>query len=396
MGNDKSSSHGELKVALIHNIIAPYRIPLFEELSKDQNINLLVYFTDVSEKNREWNVDYNFSFNYKILPKITLNLGKETFYHINPTIIKELYCGKFDIIISTGYSSFTTQAAFFLAKLLKIPFILWSGSTEYEPSLFRTLSLPLIKHIVKNSDAFIAYGTRAKKYLVRHGAPEDKVFISFNTVDTKFFKEEYLSLKDNKYNLRRKLGFDNKYIVLYVGQLIERKGLKYLLEAHKKLTERYDVGLLLIGNGKQKSELIDLCGIDNINNVYFVDFVQKKGLPIYYSIADIFVLPSVEEVWGLVINEAMACGLPVITTTNVGASEDLVVNGNNGYTVKPKNASEIYNSMLSILDNAYVNSMGEQSLLLIDQFTIENASQAFLNAIDYLVEDKKLQFKQNL
>lgn len=386
---DKLDSCRKLKVALIHNIISPYRIPLFEELSKNPNIDLTVFFTAESEKNREWIIKHNFLFDYKILPKITLNLGKEIFYHINPTIFRELFNGNFDIIVSAGYSSFTNQTAFFVAKFLRIPFILWSGSTENEPNLLRKLSLPLIKCIVKNSDAFIAYGTRAKEYLVKLGAPQNKVFISFNTVDTKFFKETCLALKDTKYDLKNKLGFNHEYIVLYVGQLIERKGLKYLLYAHKKLSKRYNVGLVLVGNGKQKSELINLCKIDTINNVYFVDFVQKKDLPIYYSIADIFVLPSIEEVWGLVVNEAMACGLPIITTKYVGASEDLVVNGKNGYVVAPKDSLELYNSMLSLLDNDLVNSMGKQSSILIDLFSIGNASKSFINAIYSLVEDDK-------
>jgi hypothetical protein len=100
------------KVALIHNLISPYRVTLFEELAKNPTIDLFIYFTAISEKNRRCDVRQNYSFNYKILRGITLNLGKETFYHINPTIIKELIFNRYDVMISAGYSSFTNQIAF--------------------------------------------------------------------------------------------------------------------------------------------------------------------------------------------------------------------------------------------------------------------------------------------
>ncbi len=375
-----------IKVALIHNIIAPYRIPLFEELARNPNIELFVYFTSESEKNREWIVNHNFSFNYKILPKVTLNLGKETFYHINPTIIRELYNGKFDVIISAGYSSFTNQIAFFVAKSLNIPFILWSGSTENEHSLLRIISLPFVKYVVKRSDLFIAYGTNAKKYLVKLGASEEKVFISFNSVDTNFFKNAILDLKLNKNDLKEKFGLNYKFVVLYVGQLIERKGIKYLLEAHKKLNRIYDVGLVIVGNGNEKSELIEWTKINNINNVHIFDFVQKDALPCFYAVADIFVLPSSEEVWGLVLNEAMACGLPVISTNAVGASVDLIKNEINGFIVEPKNEIQLYDSINKIfMDPALMNNMGIFSENIIRDITVENSSKAFSDAINSLM-----------
>lgn len=378
----------KFKVALIHNIIAPYRVSLFEELSRNPNIDFFFYFTSESEKNRDWIIDSNFSFNYKILPKITLYLGKETFYHINPTIIREIYNGKFDVIISAGYSSFTNQIAFLVAKLLNIPFILWSGSTENEHSLLRIISLPFVKYIVRHSDSFIAYGTGAKKYLTRLGAVEEKIFISFNSVDINFFENITLDLNLNKNKLKEKFGLNHNFIVLYAGQLIERKGIKYLLKAHKKLNNIHDVGLVIVGNGNQKSELVEWIKINKVNYVHIFDFVQKDTIPYFYAVADIFVLPSTEEVWGLVLNEAMACGLPVVSTNKVGASVDLIQNGINGFVVEPKNEAQLCESINKIImDPILMNRMGTFSKNIIKDFTIKNASKAFLDSINFVLKN---------
>lgn len=378
----------KLKVALIHNIVAPYRIPLFNELAKNPNLDLHVYFESKSEKNRDWIVNLDNSFKYKVLDGYTLNIGKQVYYHINPAIFKELFFGKYDIIISAGYSSFTNQIAFFISKLLRKPFILWSGSTENEPSLLRTLSSPLIKFIVRNSDSFIAYGTNAKKYLMKLGASEDKIFISFNTVDTEFFKKECAKIKGNQTALKQNLGINHKHIILYVGQLIERKGAKYLLHAHKKLADELDIGLVLVGSGNQKDELIKLCDEHKIKNVYFIDFVQRENMPQYYSIADVFVLPSLEEVWGLVINEAMACGLPVISTNKTGASKDLIEDNANGYIIPEKDSDYLYRSLNKIINNSALSEeMGKESNKIItERITINNATKGFQNAIHFVLK----------
>lgn len=375
----------KLKVALIHNIMSPYRIPLFNELAKNSMIDIVVYFESKSEKNREWDVINSDLINYKILPGFTLEIGKDVYYHINPTIVKELFYGDYDVIISSGYSTFTAQITFLISKLFKKPFILWSGTTVNEPTKYKLFSLPMIKFIVKYTDAYIAYGTNAKEYLIQLGAQKDKVFASFNTVDTTFFGEQCVKCKSKKTSLKNKFGINHENIILYVGQLIERKGVNYLLKAHEKLSDKHDVGLVLVGNGNQKQELMKLCKDNAIDNVYFIDFVQKDALTQYYAIADVFVLPSTEEVWGLVINEAMACGLPVISTEKVGASIDLIEQGVNGYVVPASDSDRLYESLKMILSDSKLKySMGKASEEIINDFTISHAAKGFVRAIDFV------------
>lgn len=376
------------KIMLIHNIITPYIIPLFNRLASMPQIDLYVYFMAASEKNRKWIPELGSQFKYKVLPGFSLNFfAKDLFsYHINLSIIWELIRNHYDIILSAGYASFTNQIAFFYSKICKKPFILWSGSTINEPSSLRKVSLPLVKFIVRHSDALIAYGTRAKDYLIHLGASPERIFVAYNTVDVDFLGQQSSKLKIKKKELKDELGIRNKAIVLYVGQLVERKGVKYLLKAYAQLKGEFDVALLIVGDGIQKNELEDLCAKEDIQDAFFVGYKQLEELPAYYAASDIFVLPSTEEVWGLVLNEAMACGLPVITTDKVGASVDLIKEGVNGYVVEAKNVERLYQAMKKILSNPELKqSMGNKSQQIInDGFRLEDAKQGFANTIDYI------------
>lgn len=380
------------KVALITNIPAPYRIPLFEKISEHPSVDLCIYFTDISEANREWTVKLSDKFKYKVLPGFTLKYqGKDLFsYPINLSMINELIRNDYDVVIAVGYGSFATQVSFFIAKLRNIPFILWSGSTVNEPTLLRNISLPLAKFIVRHSDAFIAYGTRAKEYLVSLGASPEKNFIAYNTIDTDFFRQRCSHLKTQKDELKDEMGIKNKKIVLYIGQLIERKNVKTLIKAYSKLKDKLDVALLIVGAGNQKNELKNLCIEGDISDVFFVGFKQKEELSQYYAVADLFVLPSTQEVWGLVLNEAMACGLPVIATSSVGASKDLIIDGQNGFIVSPKNTQQLYNASKNILDSGAGPKMGNCSKKIIEKFSIQNSASSFVKTINFTLNNLEM------
>jgi len=377
----------KIKVALIHNIMSPYRVALFNHLAAVPQLALYIYFLASTDKSRKWEIpELSGKFTYKVLPGLTFNFhpNKDLFaYRINPSIAPELIRNKYDIIVSVGYASFTNHLAFLLCKIYRKPFVLCSESTINEPSLFRSVSLPLIKLIIRHSDALIAYGTRAKEYLIHLGAPSNRIFMAYNTVDTDFFKRESSKLRTEGRRLKGELGIENKSIILYVGQLIERKGIKYLLKAYSRLKRENDVACLIVGDGPQRTELVDLCTRENIKDVFFVGHKQLREMAGYYVISDIFVLPSTQEVWGLVLNEAMACGLPVVTTDKVGASVDLVKDGVNGYVVEAGHVEQLYQAMRKILSSPELKlSMGKKSQDVIDAgFGVEKANQGFTDAI---------------
>ena len=182
---------------------------------------------------------------------------------------------------------------------------------------------------------------------------------------------------------RQELGITRGRVLVYCGQFIERKGLRYLLDAFAMVKREYeDVALALIGYGPQRSTLLERTARLGVSDVHIVDHVEVHEMPAMYALADIFVLPSLEETWGLVANEAMACGLPVILTDRVGSSVDLVRDGQNGYIVPAADPASIADSCLRLLrDPMLLERQSKCSLEHIQRFTPERAAEAFAEAV---------------
>lgn len=348
------------KIAIITNIPSPYRIPLFEKIAK--KVDLFVYFMSNSEKEREWDVKLSEKFKYKILNGFNLmSIGFRLNYNINLSIINEIHKNDYDVVIVGGYSSLTTQLTFLLCKLKKIPIILWSGNTIHDDNLLRKFTLPLTRFLIRKSDAFVVYGTRAKEYVVSLGIPKEKIFIAINVGDVEFFCKENERLKKHKKENKKNYKIKNKYNLLFVGRLISIKGVEYLIEAYKKLIEgKRDFGLIIVGDGPLKEKLEMQC--KSLENIYFIKFVQPSELPIYYSLADVFILPSFHDRFALVLSEAMASSLPIIATRNNGASIDLIKEGYNGYIVEEKSYYEIYNAIIKIFKDPIHSKKMEKTL----------------------------------
>ena len=234
------------KVTLIHNIISPYRVPLFEGLSEHPSIDLFVYFCAKTHKERKWDILESDRYKYEILSGITLEIFGIK-YHINPSIISKLIKGKYDVVIIGGNTDFTTQAAFIISKLLKTPTILWSEGIESAQSLLGKVISPLTKYIVRNVDAVVVAGTMSRDFNIKNGARQEKIFIAPNIVDNEMFIKQSLKSKKEKERFKQELNIQNKKIIMFVVQLIKRKGVEYLLKAYKNIKNYYDdVGLVVI------------------------------------------------------------------------------------------------------------------------------------------------------
>ncbi len=379
----------KIKVTILHNIMTPYRYPLFKKISLDPNVNLTVLFMSKSAKNRRWKiVENNLGFKYRVLPKIEFNFqGKDLFtYLINYTYPFDFIKNMPDVVISAGWLDFSSQAAFFLCKVFRKKFIIWSESTENEKSWRRSVTLPLVRTIVKYSDACIAVGTRSKEYLKLLGASESKIFVAYSTVNTSFFNQIGHVTKGEKEKLRKRIGLKTNNVILYVGQFIKRKGVDYLVDAYQEVKKKFnDVSLLLVGYGSLKEDLEKRIDNQNINDVFFINHVEPKDMAKIYSLATLFILPSLEETWGLVINEAMAVGLPIVTTDKVGSSVDLVKPGYNGFIVPSADSKALKDSIYKIIkDDTLIKKMSGESKKIIKNFSPELAARQFVNAINFV------------
>jgi len=371
------------KVALIHNIISPYRVPFFEKLANHPFIDLSVYFCAKTHKHRMWDIQQSNKYKYKILSGVTLEFAGIQ-YHINPSIILKLIGGDYDIIIINGAMNFTMQISFIISRLLKIPIILWSEGIESSQSLVRKIIDPIIKYVIRKVDAIVVPGTKSRDFHITQGANPRKIFIAPNIIDNEFFIKQSAKFRKDRKKIKKNLAIQNKKIILYVGQLIKRKGVKYLIDAYEKLKkDKKDICLIIVGDGPEKNELEQRS--KRTEDIYFMGWVSEEEKIKYYSISDLFILPTLQDVWGLVINEAMCLGLPVISTYTAGASFDLIMQGKNGFVVEEANTEQLHLAMKKILsDEKLAKRMGKKSLEIIkNKFTIDNMVEGFVKAIEY-------------
>lgn len=378
-----------MKVAIITNHPSPYRIPLYEKLAG--KVDLTVYFTLINEDDKLWEIKFSDKFKYKILKSYNLKLKIHDVlnYHFNPSIINELIKNDYDIVVVGGYSSLTTQIAIFIAKLRRIPLIMWSGTTHSETSMVKNFFMPIIKFLVNRADGFIVYGTRAKNYLTSLGISPHKIFIATNVGNVDFFMSENEKLKGCEEELKKKFQISSKINILFVGRLIPIKGLKYLLDAFIKLKkDKKDVGIIILGDGPLKDKFLNKYGEEE--NIYFKGFIQPEYLPLYYKVANVYARPSSNEPFSIAISEAMASKLPIITTDKDGASDDIVIDGYNGYVVKEKSSDEVYKALKKLIQDENWLLFGANSKKLIEnQFNMDNYAKGFVNAFNYVIDNKK-------
>jgi len=220
------------------------------------------------------------------------------------------------------------------------------------------------------------------------GVSPDSIFIMPNASDLKLEAQDYALRRE----LSQKKEFHKKRIILFVGRLIKRKGISYLIDAFHDLNkERNDVILIIIGKGELKNELQLQCkkiGLET--NVIFMDYVENNLLIAYYLLCDVCVVPSITydmaDPWVFVLNEAMMCGKPVISTDAVGGAFDLIKNGINGYVVPEQDAKTLYIAIKNIIaDPLLARTMGKESTKIIQHgYSYDHMTHEFMNAVNYV------------
>lgn len=319
-----------MKSLILHNIISSntvFKLNHYISSHRSELGQTQVWFCATTEDNRRWKLHEPFHFPYTVLPHFSLRLrGSDLFtYFINPTIWSQLNAHRPDQIIVCGWDLFAYQAAFIWARLHRRRITLWSGSTVGEPSWRRSLTLPLVHLFIRWSHDFIAYGTRAKEYLSSLGADPAHITIFPNDVNAGYFRRQAQKFRPQKSRLKHQLGLHCSKNFIFCGQLIARKGVEELLTSYSQFRKHHaDWGLVIVGYGQLEHRLKQRVNQEKIPDVVFLGAVEQYDLPRIYVACDCLVLPSREEVWGLVVNEALYCGLKVIVSERCGAAVDLV------------------------------------------------------------------------
>lgn len=374
-----------IRTALLMHMPSSYHLPLLRRVATHPSLDLTTYFCTWEDPDRGWNFEHPQEWKCVVLPRFLRASLKKKGSDLNPVIVYELRKNQYDVVVIAGYWPLTMLLAVTWCIISGTPYIIWSESHHFKPRSWVTrftkrMMLPVI---VRRSPACFAAGSYAKDYLVSYGANPARIFIVRNTPDVEFYAKESHRYLSQKEELKKRLGIRSEIVILFVGRLLALKGLRFLLSAYSKLRKEHEsIGLLIVGDGPLRGELEAQCAKGQIRDVYFVGFRQPKELPLYYALGDIFVLPSLQESWGAVVNEAMACGLPIVATRVTGAAGDIVVDGENGFVIAEGNVEELYQALKILVEDPEKRvRMGAISRKIIAGWTYERDVQNFVAGV---------------
>jgi len=314
------------KVALLTNGFTPNRVPLWNALN--QLCDLTVVLLAPTEKQRQWDLTFEqvqadvwiSGSKQLFFPKLdwTLNLAVMSIYKVLDVVQPHT-------VIVGGFESPGYWAACRWARKRHIPVVLWMGSTLLSSRTVGNLVFDFIKRrFISKCDAFYSYGRCSGEYLQRYGAHADKIVTGVNHSNV-----EHLESCD-------RIGPAETCALLYVGQLIPRKGVIELFDSLARVSD-LPWSLTIAGDGELRSELCAKAEQNGFaDRITWQGYVQQQNLSQVYRSADVLLMPSLNEVWGLVLNEALMSGLYVLGSNRAAASLELIQPGVNGEIVEPE------------------------------------------------------------
>jgi glycosyltransferase involved in cell wall biosynthesis len=337
-----------MRIAIVMNMIAPYTTAVFEHLAQRADTELFVVYETAMEPSRQWKPQRDLPYGHALLQTWTVDLSwlavgsgfktrEDTYLYLPKRPFAALSQFSPDVVIAAGggiWSSPANLAALAARRRCGWAYVPWWGSfLRTRPTLPRRLADPWVRMFIRSSDAWMAYGTRASVDLVRLGADPARIVIA-PLVATR---------APGRSPPRRQKPAGEPVRYLFVGRLIERKGIDVLLDAFREV----DGGELWIAGDGPLRPLVQRAAADDahVRLLGHVDGVQLERL---YREADVLVLPSYYDVWGLVVNEAQVHGLPVIASDEVGAAADLVDDGVNGLVVPTGSSAALARAMNEI------------------------------------------------
>lgn len=277
------------------------------------------------------------------------------------------------VVVCVGYADTEIHCAMQWALTRGIPLVTCSDSTfADEPRTW--LKEKLKRAVLAAFDAGLVAGRRAREYLGQLGLQENQLFHPWDVVDNEHFERGARAAQTHAPEAREKLGVPERFFIC-VARFVPKKNLAHLLEAYaryRKSAGREVWALVLSGAGPLEDELRQLARRLAIEaDVIFPGFVQYSDLPVFYGLAGALVLPSVVDQWGLVVNEAMAAGLPVLVSSRCGCVPELVREGHNGFVFDPAELFQLACQLNAVatMDPFARATMGRRSQEIVAEFS---------------------------
>ena len=254
-----------------------------------------------------------------------------------------------------GWTNPTWWIAILACLKHKIPF-LYMNDANVQAEIYQAKWKAVIKELAlgkilfRLAAGFLSSGAANNDLYRYFGVPDDKLIPFGYSMVHQVMLQKSEQLQSQKDHIRSELGINaDGFVVLFCGRFIKQKGPFDLLEAFHRLKQPNKV-LVFVGGGELDKELKEYVATRNMEPVHFFGFQSRQELPKFYEMSDVLVLPSWRETWGMVVNEALCFGLPVVVSDQVGAAPDLVKNGTNGYIFPYKNVRALTHSIDQVMN----------------------------------------------
>ena len=366
-----------------------YHAPLFRRLAADTDFEFTALFqSDVSTRAHfdpgfgsefQWDVPLLDGYKHRFLP--SSGDGNISFWKPwTRGFGRALTGGKFDALWITAFMRPPFWAAIAAAKRRGIKVLVRDDvhdRTKHRGATKRAFKQVLFAAFRRVIDRFLAIGTLNRDYYLKLGVKPESIYMVPLAVDNKFFQMRAREASLRREQFRCELGLEKgRPVILYVGKIYDTKRPGDLLESYLRLRAAKEINprphLLFVGDGEQRAELESKANAVDHNSIRFVGFKNQTELPAYYDLSDVFVIPSQVESFGLVVNEAMNAGRPIISSDLVGCTPDLVLEGINGYVYRCGDVAALAGALHRVLaDPARRRTMGEQSLRIINRWSFE-------------------------
>ncbi|MGE0883048.1 MAG: glycosyltransferase family 4 protein [Blastocatellales bacterium] len=376
-----------MRVLLLNNVPAPYFDPLFETLAQKSGWELTVCYS------ANWNQDVgwkekapHFNEAHRTIILDQQNPGLKSLLGsaiaASATLFQMLLRERPQYLLIYGYTLLPQLTAILWAMISGTLFAVAGDANFYLDKATgwkRSIKTFWLRMVARRAAALICNGTANRLFWQSYGAQTEKLYEARFAVDNEYFAHLSEARKDDAIELQRRLGILNKIVFLFVGRLVKRKNVDLIIRATRQL-DNERIAVVIAGSGEEREALEKLAADDP--RIFFSGNVAQTELPLYYALADVLLLPAANEPWGLVVNEAMACGLAIIAHKHCGAAVDLV-GSDNGIALESFSVNELAEAMKKVAgDAALLDLMQKRSREKIADWTIDSASQGIIMAVE--------------
>lgn len=376
-------------IAIVAVLLAPYRITLLNRLGTLAGLRVTAVLSESDWRFQNQSVGLEEArFPYRVFKRYKFDYhnprADRTSLGISPKSLLHLLREGYDVVVGFGWTSPDTVLALLIAKWRRLPVVLWDTSIPHPPGRLKQFLMPLVRRMIAAYDGYFVPSTPAAEYFISMGASAADMTLIPQVIDNAAFARAAEREGTQRAEHKAALGITTPQVILFVGQLTARKGLDVLLDAFHRVSARNPaVSLLLVGEGPMQPGLTaraHTLGLEQ--RVFFSGYVPRAALPRFYTLSDVFVLPSWYDTFGVVVLEAMACGLPVITTSSVGAARDLIRQGENGFVVEYGDAAGLASALEQVFSSETRRAaMGDTSRKIIAGWNLDLAAKNFEQAI---------------